>query len=335
MRFTALFILTALVHFQLAYATGRTETALVLGCFGLLGMAFLLQWAWSGAQWRALIAGGMLLRLIYLIATPALSDDVFRYLWDGHLALQGISPYLFAPDQMPHEGIGGLYPLLNSQIYHSIYPPVLQSLFAVAAKVGGDSILAGIIALRGMVLLAELATMLLIAKLLTLWKMDLRNLMLYALNPVVVVEYAGNLHGEVFMLPLLLCTLLLLSNGRWLWAVLPFAGAVGAKLLPLMFLPFLPRRIGRWRTIAFSAITMVLVGLMYLPLSTDTLVVDTLATLRLYFASFEFNGSVYYVIREVGYWWKGYNIIGMTAVWLPRMVGGIILLIAWREGRGT
>jgi len=335
MRFTALFIVTALVHLQLAYATERTDTTLVLECFGLLGMAFVLQWAWLGAQWRALIAGGMLLRLIYLFATPALSDDVFRYLWDGHLTLQGISPYLFAPQDNPDAGPQQLFGLMNSRQYHSIYPPMLQVVFALAAKAGGDSILAGIIALRGMALLAELVTMLLIAKLLTVWGMPLRNLMLYALNPLVIVEFTGNLHGEVFMLPLLLGTLLLLSQGRWLWAALPFAGAVGVKLLPLMFLPFLPKRIGWGRSIAFGVVTIALVGLMYLPFRTETLIVDTLATLRLYFASFEFNGSVYYIIREVGYWWKGYNIIGMTGVWLPRVVAGIILLMAWKEGRGT
>jgi len=334
MRFTALFIVTALVHLQLAYATERTDTVLVLGCFGLLGMAFLLQWAWLDADWRKLFAGGMLLRLIYLFATPALSDDVFRYLWDGHLTLQGISPYLFAPQDSSDAGPQQLFGLMNSRQYHSIYPPVLQGVFALASKAGGDSILAGIIALRGMAILAELVTMLLILKLLFMWKMDSRNLMLYALNPLVIVEFVGNLHGEVFMLPLLLGTLLLLSWRRWLWAALPFAGAVGVKLLPLMFLPFLPKRIGWGRTLAFSAVTVVLVGLMYLPFRTETLIMDTLATLRLYFASFEFNGSVYYVIREVGYWWKGYNIIGMTATWLPRVVAGIILFMAWKEEQG-
>jgi alpha-1,6-mannosyltransferase len=330
-----LFILVFALHVLLAYALPREETVSVLTVFFFLSAAFLVQWADLDITVTKLMAAGLLVRLAYFFATPALSDDVFRYLWDGHLTLQGISPYLFAPQDSPDAGPQQLFGLMNSQQYHSIYPPVLQGVFALAAKAGGDSILAGIIALRGMALLAELATMLLIAKLLTIWGMPLRNLMLYALNPVVIVEFVGNLHGEVFMLPLLLGTLLLLSQGRWLSAALPFAGAVGVKLLPLMFLPFLPKRIGWGRSIVFWAVTLVLVGLMYLPFRTETLIVDTLATLRLYFASFEFNGSVYYIIREVGYWWKGYNIIGMTGVWLPRVVGGIILLMAWREGRGT
>jgi alpha-1,6-mannosyltransferase len=330
-RFIALFAVTAAVHLTLAYATERTDTALVLGCFGVLGASLLLQWAWMKADWRTLIAGGMLLRMLYLFATPALSDDVFRYLWDGHLTLEGISPYLLPPDRMPDAGPADLFGLMNSRPYHSIYPPVLQGVFALAAKVGGDSILAGLIALRGMVLMAEMVTVLLMVRLLRIWHIDRRNLMLYALNPVVIVEFAGNLHGEVFMLPFLLGAMLLLAQGRWGWATLPFAGAVGVKLLPLMFLPFLPHRIGRPRAVLFGAMTTGLVALMYVPFLTDTLIADTLLTLRHYFALFEFNGSVYYLIREVGYWWKGYNIIGLTAVWLPRVVAGIILLIAWRD----
>lgn len=330
-RFIALFAVTAAVHGLLAYATERTDTAIVISGFGVLGASLLLQWAWMKADWRTLIAGGMLLRVIYLFATPALSEDVFRYLWDGHLTLQGISPYLLPPDRMVDAGPSELFDRLNSRSYHSIYPPVLQGFFAMAVKLGGDCVLAGIIALRAMVMLAELVTMLLIAKLLTEWRSEPRNLMLYALNPVVIVEFSGNLHGEVFMLPFLLGALLRLSRGKWLWAAVPFAGAVAVKLLPLMFLPFLPRRIGWPRSVAFGALTIALVALMYLPFGTDTLVQDTLHTLRHYFALFEFNGSVYYVIREVGYWWKGYNIIGITAVWLPRVVAGIILLIAWRD----
>jgi len=331
MRFQALFSTTIALHALLAYGVERHDTSLFLGSMALLTTAFLLQWAWLKAEWRTLIAGGMLLRMLYLFATPALSDDVFRYLWDGHLTLEGISPYLLPPDRMPDAGPADLFGLMNSRPYHSIYPPVLQGVFALAAKVGGDSILAGLIALRGMVLMAEMVTVLLMVRLLHIWHIDLRNLMLYALNPVVIVEFAGNLHGEVFMLPFLLGALLLLAQGRWGWATLPFAGAVGVKLLPLMFLPFILRRIGWPRAVLFGAMTTGLVALMYVPFRTDTLITDTLLTLRHYFALFEFNGSVYYLIREVGYWWKGYNIIGLTAVWLPRVVAGIILLIAWRH----
>jgi hypothetical protein len=68
--------------------------------------------------------------------------------------------------------------------------------------------------------------------------------------------------------------------------------------------------------------------MLYVPFWTPDLVANTLSSMHLYFAKFEFNASFYYVIREVGFWVKGYNIIGQTAVWLPRLVLLSILLIA-------
>lgn len=113
----------------------------------------------------------------------------------------------------------------------------------------------------------------------------------------------------------------------WLSAV-AFGLSVGAKLLPLMFLPFYIKRLGWFRTAICGTVAILTVALLYVPFWTPDLLENTLSSLRLYFANFEFNASVYYVIREVGYWYKGYNIIGMTAVWLPRVVAASILLIA-------
>jgi len=313
---------------MLAYGADRSETAMVLGAFTGLGAIFLVQWAWLSMTTGRVIAIGMALRLIWLFALPALSEDAFRYLWDGHLSMQGISPYISPPVEMSDAVSPPLFDLLNSKQYFSIYPPALQALFASAAWLGGDSVMGGIIALRSLIILAELISLFLMTGLLRAWKLPERNIMLYALNPVVIVEFSGNLHAEAFMVPFLLGTLLLLHRGKWRWAGLTLAGAVATKLLPLMFLPFLPRRLGWPRTALITVMVAVLVSAMYLPFWTATLVPDTLATLSLYFANFEFNGSVYYLIRAFGFWWKGYNIIGLTAVWLPRLVALIIVLIA-------
>ncbi len=92
--------------------------------------------------------------------------------------------------------------------------------------------------LRTVVLLVELGSMILIWKLLKAWNLHSRNLMLYALNPLVIVEFAGNLHGEVFMVFFLLLSLWLLAIKRnWLSAG-AFGLSAATKLLPLMFLPF-------------------------------------------------------------------------------------------------
>ncbi len=274
----------------------------------------------------------MLLRLIYLIAVPELSDDVFRYIWDGMQYVNGVSPYEWTPTEWMGKTDGNafqqLYPLLNSPDYYSIYPPVLQFFYGFSAWLSGGDVQMAIVTLRLFVLLAELGSILLIWKLLVAWKMSSRNLMLYALNPLVIVEFSGSLHNEVFMVFFLLLSLyLLIQNWRRLSA-LAFAASVGVKLLPLMFLPFLIRRIGLWRSILYGALVGAALLLMYVPFWSENLIAHNLNSLSLYFANFEFNASIYYVIREIGFQIKGYNIIGTTAIWLPRIVLLSILLLA-------
>jgi len=319
-------------HLAFVVVIDRFNTPAVLWSFVGLWLIFLIQWADRDVSVKRMIALGMFFRGIYLLTFPELSDDVFRYLWDGMLTNEGISPYAILPSEWQgtglNESFGQMLHQLNSPEYYSVYPPVLQSIFAASVWLGGGKLLSSVIALRGFVLLAEFGSMLLIWKLLQAWKLNTRNLMLYALNPLVIIEFAGGLHGEVFMVFFLLLSLWLLAVKRqWLSAVV-FGLSVGTKLLPLMFLPFYIKRLGWWKTAFYGGIAMLVAGLLFIPFWTPGMLTNVSTSLKLYFANFEFNASVYYLIREVGFWVTGYNIIGQTAVWLPRVVLLIILLIA-------
>jgi len=331
--FRIVLFVSILLHFLFAYWADRADNLVVIGLFSAQWILFFILWKKGRMGMKQMVALAMLLRFIYLIAIPELSDDVFRYLWDGLQSVNGISPFEFTPTewlaQTENATFQALYPLLNSPDYYSIYPPVLQFFYAVAAWVGQGNIHISIVVLRLFVLMAEFGSILLIWKLLKTWKMDTRNLMLYAFNPLVIVEFAGSLHNEGFMVFFLLLSLFLLSRSLPWIAALAFAASVGVKLLPLMFLPFLIRRIGLWKSVLFGAIVAVALLLMYVPFWSDDLIAHNLKSFSLYFANFEFNASIYYLIREAGFYVKGYNIIAQTAVWLPRVVLISILLLAF------
>lgn len=322
-------------HLCFAIIIDRFNSPAVLASFAGLWLIFLIQWADREISVKRMMVMGMLFRAIYQVVFPELSDDVFRYIWDGMLVNESTSPYALLPSEWATAGLGqefgNMLHQLNSPEYYSIYPPVLQGLFAASVWLGGGELLSSIIMLRLFVLLAEFGSMFLIWKLLEAWKMDTRNLMLYALNPLVIIEFAGNLHGEVFMVLFLLLSLWCLAQKREALSAIAFGLSIGTKLLPLMFLPFYIKRLGWLRTAVFSGVAILTAAMLYLPFWTPDLVANTLLSMRLYFANFEFNASIYYVVRELGYWWKGYNIIGMTAVWLPRVVLVSLLLIALRN----
>ncbi len=323
------------VHLSFALLIDRENTFAVLSSFGLLWLVFFIQWANQKMSIKKMIGFGMLLRFVYLLVFPELSDDFWRYLWDGMLVSGGQSPYEMLPMEWSSHGLsspfGELLPMLNSPEYYSIYPPVLQFFFGLSAKLGNEDPLLFCIALRGFVLLAELGSMVLIYKLLKAWKLNTRNLMLYALNPLVIVEFSGNLHGELFMIFFLLLSLWLVVEKRQVVSAIVFGLSVGTKLLPLMFLPFYIKRLGWAKTLVFGAVTMATVALMYLPFWSTDMVPNVMSSVRLYFANFEFNGSVYLLVREIGFLYSGYNQIAIIGRMLSLMVLTTILFIAWRS----
>ena len=80
---------------------------------------------------RWLLGISLLLRIIPMFAIPALSDDFYRFIWDGRLLAAGINPFAGLPGEFLNEpalvakGISNeLYGLLNSPTHYTIYPPV-------------------------------------------------------------------------------------------------------------------------------------------------------------------------------------------------------------------
>src|SRR5258708_9413559 len=70
---------------------------------------------------RGAIAIGIGLRVIFLFATPQLSGDVWRYLFDCRTLASGVNPYKALPDE----------PRVNHPEIPTIYPPHAEMLFAV------------------------------------------------------------------------------------------------------------------------------------------------------------------------------------------------------------
>ena len=83
----------------------------------------------------------LLLRLVLMFSFPKLSDDIFRFVWDGRLWLAGHNPFDHLPTWYMEQGLAikGLSPTLfeqlNSPEYYTIYPPLAQLTFTIALLV--------------------------------------------------------------------------------------------------------------------------------------------------------------------------------------------------------
>ncbi len=258
----------------------------------------------------------MIFRIIFIVAIPCLSDDYFRFIWDGKLFINGFNPYLFIPSEIVNTEIAEtagltqeLYNGLNSPEYYTVYPPINQLIFSLGGFFSKFGMLAGIIAIRIPILIAEFFTIKYIRKLLDSLQLPHHHILLYALNPLVIVELSGNLHFEGMMLLCIVVGTYWLIANKWAGAAFWWAMAISIKLIPVLFLPVLLKRLGITKSIWFYIITALALVFTFLPFLDEKLIEHIFSSINLYFQTFEFNASIYYVIRWIGFKQVGYNII--------------------------
>ncbi|RAK69743.1 glycosyltransferase 87 family protein [Hymenobacter edaphi] len=336
-------LLLVATQLGLAYYTPRAHTPQLLLLFGLGTLAYVALLHYR-LPLRAGLLLALLLRLLWLPATPALSDDYHRFRWDGALVAAGQNPFLHRPDEYQAGGGGltgplqltsQLYQHLNSPHYYSVYPPVCQALFGLAVRLFPASELAQIIVLRLALLLAEAATALLLVRLLRRFGQPPERAFLYLLHPLVVTELMGNLHFEAVVISGVLGALWLLTRGRLRWAAGALALGVAAKLTPLLALPLLLRRLSWRHTMLFGLALGAVLAAAFLPFASAALLRNIGRSLDLYFHSFEFNASVYYLLRAIGYRLTGYNEIARLGTGLAAAAALGVLLLMVLEHRPT
>lgn len=279
----------------------------------------------------------LLLRAVLIFAFPNLSDDIYRFLWDGHLINDGINPYLYTPSEwirtLPdNDSIYHLlYPHLNSPDYYTIYPPVCQAIFSVCAKLDFDNIYWSSVFMKTIFLVAETTTIYFLLKLVQLLRIPQHRVLLYALNPLIIIEFAGNLHFEALMIMFLTMAFWFYIRQRSKMFSLSMAMSIGTKLLPLMFLPFFLRRFRRTKLITGFILLATTLLLLFVPFLNYDFVQHLGTSINLYFQKFEFNASIYYLVRWIGFRLRGYNIIQTAGPVLSLLTFAIIIYLAAME----
>ena len=305
-------------YWSFAYDLARTD---IIKLFSLYAAVFFLSWKLFQVQKNNtlfLAIAALLFRLIFLFAIPNLSQDFYRFIWDGHLLLQGYNPYVSIPSEIvstnPFEGAQGLYTGMGalSAENPTNYPPLNQLFFALAALVGGKNILGGIITLRLLVISADVGVFYFGRKLLRKLGLPENRIFWYLLNPFIIIELTGNLHFEGVMIFFLLLALLFLVQRKITVSVIFFSFSVLTKLIPLIFLPNLLKNLGVKKGIFYCLSVVAVVLLFFFPFYSETFAGNYAQSIGLWFQKFEFNASFYYIIRWIGYQFVDYNIIQLA-----------------------
>jgi hypothetical protein len=273
-------------HLLLGYGLAMTAVITMLAWFPsvhafpwpglpIFGLAFAI-YAMAARVARDQADEPTTLRTIWLVAiasrvallplAPGLTDDFYRYLWDGHVQLSGLNPYLFAPGAAEVEGLRTVWhSLINNPTVPTIYPPLAQIAFLLIAGVGSSVLLIKLLWVS-----CDLATAWVISRIaVDRGAEPALPLLLYAWAPLLIVEVAWNGHLEP--LGLLMLAMAIWAGDRAAasrdahrqqFAAVAAGAALAlsalTKFAPAAALPGLVRRLG-WR--AFMGFALVIAAL--------------------------------------------------------------------------
>lgn len=347
-----LILISAILFFLFAYSIERTAFyKLFILWISLFGCFYLLIKS-NTITFSNLIGISIIFRLIFLFATPNLSQDFYRFIWDGRMILEGLNPYLSLPESFIQQGAN---PIAETSVlyngmgemngsHYTNYPPLNQLCFLIAALVSSKSVFGSIIVLRLIIILADIGILYFGKRILEKLQLPVKNIFWYVLNPFIIIEMTGNLHFEPVMLLFLVWGLYKLFEQKWILAAILIACSISIKLIPLLFLPlfyqwfatsnerqskktllWIPYFTGLTKLFAFYAVIIATTIVLFLPFYSSELITKYISSVGLWFGDFEFNASFYYFFREVGYLFRGWNEIAIIGKITPFLT--IIFLI--------
>jgi len=218
-----------------------------------------------GAPMRlsTILAIAFLLRLMVLVFPPFLSNDMYRYIWDGWVQLAGINPYRYIPDDSHLAFLRDtvVFPNINRASYApTIYPPAAQSFFFFTDIIVKFLHLPPVLGMKLAMVGIESIGMWAIIQLLDIARLPRNRILIYAWNPLPIWEFAGNGHVDAIAVGFVALALLAVCARRAGFAAAALATATLAKFLPVVLFPALWRREKK-----FAAVFVAAIMLLYLP----------------------------------------------------------------------
>lgn len=274
-------------------------------------------------------------RLPFFFNLPQLSDDFYRFIWDGMLLFNGLNPMGRIPvDQVVNNlNDPGFADLLlanmNSVHYASVYPPFHQMIFGISYFLAGSNLLQGVNTMRTIILIIELAAFVIL--LVRRPTKEQNYFFAYLLNPLVIVEGVGNIHFEAVALPFIAMALIDYSKKWYLRSAIPWAGSILIKLRSAILAPVLFFRFPKRKKLPFAIATFITLFVFFAMFEQWTVFANADKGIGLYFANFEFNASIYYLLRNLLEPYVGYNPIAILAPVLAIIALVSIVFVSYKR----
>jgi alpha-1,6-mannosyltransferase len=249
---------------------------LVSGLFYLVSTFLVLRRrAWAPPAW--VVGAAILFRLTFWPLYPALSDDVFRYRWEGKLQAAGGNPYEVRPNDASWSSLRDeSFPFVPGGDFRAVYGPLVEEIewmtYRVVSRFEARPFKQAFW-FKVPSALFDLGTMAALWLLLKAKSIPRERILIYAWSPLPLIEFWGTGHNDSIAIFFLLVALLAIqsrdSYGAVLGAFAALALATVSKFWPAILFPIFigwrPRR-GLWCLVAVP-----IVALATLPYLTPTL----------------------------------------------------------------
>ncbi len=224
------------------YVVETIAVGLLGGVVYLLVMFGLEHTPESRNSFWLLLVAAVLFRVTLWPLVPTLSNDLYRYRWDGKAQLRGLNPYLVQPDDPKFDDLLNLndnYEVrMPAMDMPTIYPPLAEQVFKYTARY-----LPATAAFKLPMELCDIVVMILLAIWLRAEGGRAYQLVIYAWNPLVVIEFAGSGHSDALALAALVGAFLIIKSRRTVSTLL-LAVATLLKSFPILLFPLWLRRNG-------------------------------------------------------------------------------------------
>src|SRR3989475_417334 len=198
-------------------------------------------------------------RLSIVFAPPYLSDDIYRYVWDGRVQAAGINPYRYIPADAALENLRDdkIYPRINRKDYaRTIYPPAAEAVFFLTTRISET-----VTWMKATMVLFEALAVWALAQVLASFGLPRQRVLLYAWHPLAVWEFAGSGHADSIAIAFIALALLARRRNSEIGTGISLAGATLGKAFPFVLFPAFYKR-WSWK-VPLVFLTTIVVG--YLP----------------------------------------------------------------------
>ena len=237
----------------------------------------------------------ILVRLSFLGMRPVGSDDVYRYIWDGRVQSAGINPYRYAPDDTALTDLRTpeLPTLVNHANLRTLYFPLSEWVFYLSNELSGEHIWG----IQMFIVLAEVLTIIGLLKLMREFLWSPWRVLLYAANPLVILQFSLDAHVDVLGFPFLVFGIFLYLRKRLTASLLLIGLSLLIKPTALVLLPilFLDQR----TTVARAKTLLIPVATMLIPFIPYAINVNPFDALTTFTEHWYFNGALFSLLFPV------------------------------------